>query len=98
MSMHRHLRIQLTLLSAGPKGRPAPIPPGEFATVLAAGGRQFSAALALHETAVPGGAAVHGEATLIDPEEARPFFPPGTQFELRDGGRKGYGFVLAQLS
>jgi hypothetical protein len=41
---------------------------------------------------------VHCEATLLDPELARPYFPPGTQFELWEGGRKGYGYVLARLN
>jgi hypothetical protein len=92
--MPRHLRLQLTLLATEAGGRRGPIPPGEFRTVLVASRRHFSANLHLAEPAVPGGPAVHCEATLLDPELARPFFPAGAQFELWEGGRKGYGYVL----
>jgi hypothetical protein len=65
--------------------------------VLGAGSRRFSAVLHLHEHAFPGGPAVHGEATLLEPELAVSFFPPGTQFEVWEGSRKGYGFVLRRI-
>lgn len=93
--MTRHLRLQLTLLATSAGGRRGPIPPGEFRTVLTASRRNFSAALHLEEPAIPGGPAVHCEATLLDAGLARSFFPAGAQFELWEGGRRGYGYVLS---
>jgi hypothetical protein len=92
--MTRHLHLQLTLVATEAGGRRGPIPAGEFRTVLTASGRHFSVALHLKQSAAPGGPAVHCEATLLDPEIARSFFPAGAQFELWEGGRKGYGSVL----
>lgn len=96
--MTRHLRLQLTLLSTAAGGRHGAILPGEFRTVLTASGRHFSAALHLEMPAIPGGPAVHCEATLLDPDLARRFFPAGGQFELWEGGRKGYGYVLGVIA
>lgn len=96
--MTRHLHLQVTLLATGAGGRKSPLRPGEFRTVLTASNRHFSAALHLAEVIAPGGAAVHCEATLLDPELARSFFPVGGQFELWEGGRKGYGYVLGRLN
>lgn len=95
--MQHHLRIQLTLIPASAGGRRGPILPGEFRTVLTASARHFSALLHLPEMAAPGGAAIHCDVTFLDWELAAQFFPPGAQFELWEGGRKGYGSVLAKL-
>lgn len=92
----RHLKIQLTLLATAAGGRKGPIIPGEFRTVLSASGRNFSASLFLEALAVPGGNAVNCDVTLLDPTRALSYFPAGAQFELWEGGRKGYGFVLAR--
>ena len=94
--VNRHVSVQLTLLPTASGGRRGGILPGEFRTVLGVSGRHFSAVLHLQEVATPGGPAVFCEATFLDPELAIPFFPPGTQFELWEGGRKGYGSVLSR--
>lgn len=96
--MTRHLSAQLTLLPTSAGGRRNGILPGEFRTVLGVSGRHFSAALHLQEMAQPGGSAVFCDVTFLDPELAVPFFPPGVQFELWEGGRKGYGSVLSRAS
>ncbi len=92
--MQHDLRVQVSLIATGAGGRKTPIPPEEFRTVLTASGQNFSAALFPAETIHPGGPAVHCHVTLLDREFALPYFPPGTQFGLWEGGRKGYGSVL----
>lgn len=93
-SMQHHLRAQITLTPTSSGGRKDPIPQGEFRTVLVTGGHHFSASLFPEETIIPGGIAVHCSVRLLDSEAARGYFRPGVQFEVWEGGRKGYGFVL----
>ena len=95
--MPYHLRIQLTLLPTSAGGRKNSLPAGEFRTVLNSGGHHFSAAIFPEEPVKPGGAAVHCNATFLAPKEALSHFPAGSQFELWEGGRKGYGSVLVVL-
>ena len=98
MNAARHLRVQLTLLPPSMGGRKLLLPAKEFRTVLvSAGRRHFSAALFPAEPVVPGGAAVNCEVLFLLPE-AVGHFPAGTQFDLWEGGRKGYGTVLEVVS
>jgi hypothetical protein len=90
--MYPHLHVQLTVLSAG-LGKGAVLPT-EFATVLASSGHHFPATIRAKHPIQPGGSAVHCEVTFATPDAALPHFPAGSQFELREGGRKGYGTVL----
>ena len=97
-TLTRHLRVQLTLLAAAAGGPKSPLPAEEFQTVLVSpGGRHFSATVFPSRQMVPGGAAVNCEVMLLSPE-AVGHFPAGTQFDLWDGGRKGYGTTLGVLS
>lgn len=93
--MRHDLRVQLTLLPTSAGGRKGALPTEEFHAVLNSGGRHFSAAFFPSEPVIPGGSAVQCGVRFHVPKEALPHFPPGTQFELWEGGRKGYGTVLA---
>lgn len=98
MHEDRHLRVQLTLLAPAAGGRKAALPAEEFRTVLVSPGRRhFSAAVFPAAPVVPGGAAVHCEVLFLLPEAVK-HFPAGTQFDLWEGGRKGYGTTLGVLS
>jgi hypothetical protein len=92
-----HLRVQLTLLPPEAGGRKTPGSTADFRTVLTVSGRHFGALVSPHGVLQPGGAAVHCDVALGDANDARAFFPPGTQFEVWEGGRRGYGSVLAHL-
>ena len=48
-------------------------------------------------SAIPGGPAVNCE-VMFAQEEAAAHFPAGTQFDLWENGRKGYGTTLRVLS
>jgi len=94
----RHLRVQLTLLAATAGGRKSAIPVAEFRTKLVSPGRRhFEAAIFPSGALVPGGAAINCE-VLFQAPEAASHFPAGTQFDLWDDGRKGYGTTLGVLS
>jgi hypothetical protein len=94
----RHLRVQLTLLATSAGGRKSALPAGEFRTVLVSPGRRhFSAAIFPSAPVLPGGSAVNCEVQFAV-EEAAGHFPAGTQFDVWDGGRKGYGTTLRVLS
>jgi hypothetical protein len=94
----RHLRVQLTLLPTSAGGRKSPLPAEEFRTVLVSPGRRhFSAAIFPSAPILPGGLAVHCEVQFAV-EEAAGHFPAGTQFDLWEGGRKGYGTTLRVLT
>ena len=98
MSVKLHLRVQLTLLAAAAGGRKSPLPAKEFRAVLVvAGRRHFSAAIIPSGQVVPGGFAVNCDVLFFPPEAAR-HFPAGTQFDLWEGGRKGYGTVLEGMA
>lgn len=97
MPAARHLRVQLTLL-APTGGRKASPPAAEFITVLVSPGRRhFEAAIFPTGPLVPGGAAVNCEVMFHAPE-AVAHFPAGTQFDLWEGGRWGYGTTLGVLA
>lgn len=94
----RHLRVQLTLVATTTGGRKSSLPAQEFQTVLVSPGRShFSATIFPSQAVVPGGAAVNCEVMFVLPNAVE-HFPAGTQFDLWDGGRKGYGTTLAVLS
>jgi len=98
LTLTSHLRVQLTLLSPAAGGRKSPLPAGEFQTVLVSPGRQhFAATVFPSRPVLPGGAAVNCEVMFLSPE-AVGHFPAGTQFDLWEGGRKGYGTTLTVLS
>ena len=98
MTETRHLRVQLTLLDAAAGGRKSSLPAEEFRTVLVSPGRRhFNAAIFPTRPIVPGGAAVNCEVMFQLPE-AVDHFPAGTQFELWENGRKGYGTTLGVMS
>jgi hypothetical protein len=90
--MH-HLRVQTCLVSDA-HGRRGVVESGEFRTVLGVSGRRFPAVLSVAHALAPGGPAVHANVTLLEPAESLAFFPPGTQFEIWEGTRIGYGSVL----
>ena len=70
------------------------MPAAEFQTVLVSPGRRhFGAAVFPSGPLVPGGAAINCE-VLFQLPEAVGHFPAGTQFDLWEGGRKGYGTTL----
>src|SRR5476651_1938553 len=97
-TLTRHLRVQLTLLAPEAGGRKSPLLAEEFQTVLMSPGRRsFPAVVFPSRPMVPGGAAVNCEVMLLSPEAAG-HFPAGTQFDLWEGGRKGYGTTLGVLS
>ena len=97
MPDRRHLRVQLALLATAEGGRKSALP-GEFKTVLVSAGHQhFSAMIFPSAPVVPGGAAVNCEVKFLQPE-AVGYFPAGTQFDLWEGGRMGYGTALGLLS
>jgi hypothetical protein len=87
--MAAHLHVQLTLLPTGNSTLPV-----EFRTVLARDGRHFSALIQSRQPVAPGGPAVHCSVTFLAPDVALKHFPAGSQFELWERGRKGYGTVL----
>lgn len=90
-----HLRVQITLLAPVTGGA---TPTGEFSIVLVSSGRRhFAATVFPSRPMLPGGAAVNCEVAFQVPE-ALEHFPAGTQFDLWEGGRKGYGTTLAVLS
>ena len=94
----RHLRVQLTLLASAAGGRKAALPAAEFRTVFVSPGRRhFSAAVFPSGSLVPGGAAINCE-VLFQAPEAVGHFPAGTQFDLWEGGRRGYGTTLGVLA
>ena len=98
MTAARHLRVQLTLLAPNSGGRRAPLPAEEIRTVLVSpGGRHFSAAVFPSAPVVPGGSAINCEVQFLEPE-AVGHFPAGTQFDLWEGGRRGYGTTLGVMS
>jgi hypothetical protein len=98
MTDARHLRVQLTLLAPNAGGRKSPLPAEEFRTVLVSPGRRhFSAAVFPSAPMVPGGAAINCEVLFLVPE-AVGHFPAGTQFDLWEGGRRGYGTTLGVMS
>jgi hypothetical protein len=85
-----HLRVQLTLLAAGP----AAARRGHFRSKLRTGSRHFDCEIYPDEAIVPGGHAVHSSVVFDDPHDALAALPPGSMFELWEGGRRGYGMVL----
>jgi len=94
----RHLRVQLTLLPTSAGGRKSALPAEGFQTVLVSPGRRhFSAAIFPSAPLLPGGAAVNCEVQFAAAEAAG-HFPAGTQFDVWEGGRKGYGTTLRVLS
>jgi hypothetical protein len=94
----RHLRVQLTLLPTSGGGRKTGLPAEGFRTVLVSPGRRhFSAAIFPTAPLLPGGAAVNCE-VQFSVAEAAGHFPAGTQFDLWEGGRMGYGTSLRVLS
>ena len=94
----RHLRVQLTLLAPTAGGRKSALPAGEFQIVLVSPGRRhFPAAIFPAAPLLPGGAAVNCEVQFAT-EEAAGHFPAGTQFDLWEGTRTGYGTTLRVLS
>ena len=96
MPDRHHLRVQLTLLGAA--GRKSALPAAECRVVLVSPGHQhFPAAVFPSAPVVPGGAAINCEVLFLAPE-AVSHFPAGTQFELWEGGRRGYGTTLGVLS
>ncbi len=98
MTDARHLRVQLTLLAPAAGGRRSSLPAAQFQTVLVSPGRRhFPAAVFPSTPVVPGGAAVNCEVLFSEPEAAG-HFPARTQFDLWEGGRKGYGTTLGVLS
>lgn len=98
MHESRHLRVQLTLLGSGAGGRKAALPAAEFRTVLVSPGRRhFNAAVFPAASLVPGGVAINCEVLFQEPE-AVGHFPAGTQFDLWEGGRRGYGTTLGVIS
>jgi len=93
----RHLRVQITLLAPLVRGPRTP-QSAEFRTVLVSSGRQhFTADVFPVRVLVPGGAAVNCEVRFESPE-AVGHFPAGTQFDVWENGRKGYGTTLAVLT
>lgn len=93
-----HLRVQLTLLAPDAGGRKTPLPAEEFETVMVSPGRRhFPAVVFPSRPLLPGGAAVNCEVMFPSPE-AIGHFPAGTQFDLWEGGRRGYGTTLAVIS
>jgi hypothetical protein len=97
-TLPRHLRVQLTLLATTVSGRKSPLPAQGFQAVLVSPGRShFTATIFPSQSMVPGGAAVNCEVMFLL-QDALGHFPAGTQFDLWDGGRKGYGTTLAVLS
>ena len=97
MPDRRHLRVQLTLL-APIGGHKSALPAAECRVVLVSPGHQhFSAAVFPSAPVVPGGVAVNCEVRFLQ-EEAAEHFPSGSQFDLWDGGRRGYGTTLRQLA
>lgn len=66
-----------------------------FRSTLRVGTHHFACDIFPEEPLTPGGHAVHCAVSFVDPEQALPRFPAGTMFELWEGGRKGYGMVLA---
>jgi hypothetical protein len=97
-SVITHLRVQVTFLAGKGRGLPDSIPAGRHHTTLAAGSRQFRAILALEHSAQPGGLAVHASVSFESPQLALPEFPRGSQFDLWQGQRVGYGTVLETRS
>jgi hypothetical protein len=98
MHENRHLRVQLTLLPASAGGRKTAQPAEEFQTVLVSPGRRhFFAAIFPAAPLLPGGSAVNCEVQFAA-EEATGHFPAGTQFDIWEDGRKGYGTTLRVLS
>ncbi len=93
LSAMHHLRVQTCLTTDGH----AAVAHGEVRTSLGISGRRFAAVLSVEGPLTPGGPAVHGNVTLLEPAEALQFLPPGTQFEIWDGARVGYGSVLGWL-
>jgi len=85
-----HLRVQLTLLASGA----SPARRGQFRSKLRTGSRHFECEIYPDEPVIPGGHAVHGSIVFDQPREALPTLPPGSTFELWEGGRRGYGMVL----
>lgn len=86
--MSQRLLVQITLLSSAsqPAGQ-------ESVRTIGASGHRFKAKLTPVAHLVAGGPAVH--ATLeVDESESSAFLPPGTQFELWEKSRIGYGSVL----
>ena len=94
----RHLRVQLTLLSPSAGGRKVSLPAEEFHAVLVSPGRRhFDADVFPSAPLVPGGVATNCE-VRFQAAEAVSHFPAGTQFDLWEGGRRGYGTTLGVFS
>ncbi|WP_146180311.1 hypothetical protein [Opitutus sp. ER46] len=91
-SQTAHLRVQLTL-AGGRRG--ATSRHGSFQGNLRVGINQFLAEIHPEEPLMPGGHAVHCAVYFADPAAAMTHFPAGANFEIWDGGRVGYGMVLA---
>lgn len=85
-----HLRVQLTLLANGQSAARR----AQFRTKLRTGSRHFDCEIFPDEPVVPGGHAVHSTVVFDQPSDALSSLPPGSMFELWEGGRRGYGMVL----
>lgn len=89
-----HLRVQVTLVASGQ----AATRRGQFRTKLRIGTRQFDCEVFPEEPLIPGGHAVHSGVVFDHPAEALANLPPGSMFELWEGGRRGYGMVLGSTN
>jgi hypothetical protein len=94
----RHVRVQLSLVASAAGARRSARPAAQFQSVLVSPGRRhFAAAVFPWAPVIPGGAAVNCEVRFAEPEAAG-HFPAGTQFDLWERGRAGYGTTLGVLS
>lgn len=86
------LRVQITLTSGH---HIAATPAGQESTrTISASGRRLRVTFTPEANLIPGGPAVHGTLKVTE-SDGMSFLPPGSQFELWDNGRIGYGSVLA---
>ena len=86
-------QLELEVILAAQGGLSAPIPGGEWRTVLGVGGEHWSVRLRFPGE-LPLGQASRVQADFLFPE-AFEHFPAGTQFTVWHGGVVGSGRVLA---
>lgn len=82
------------LLPSSAGGRKRPLGSGEWRTVLGIEGEYWSARLAFAGQPSPGETFRCG-VQLLMPEEALPYFTPGKEFTVWEGGTRGTGRVVS---